>query len=335
MVQEKDGVLRIVEVGPNDEVDPTEMSAREFVAKKDQELTRKGAQRRALFRRVKDRFIGTLAAVGALDGTIHIAERLGWYDPDADQKLLERLFFDSSCASGSLILANHHPFKLPPKDGYYPNELENCGSYRRRFLGHASLKTVDGIQNVRPEDSVVLFGSQVSNLTTRWLLGNPFGLDQPNLEIGKPELGWKATLNWNLHTPRAAKDISRQQFGAPWVTKDHLISDATGRPYGSKETENGLADDYLLITALPRFSKGPQRIMIFAGCHGPAQRATSRLLDGLWASELARLDKELEGNPYYQALFHVDVKTASDGELVPRDLEFVESAPITLTYTRR
>ena len=311
-----------------------EVSPGSFVASRDKELIKERIHRRVFLSWVGRTLFGTLSAIGAADGTIHVAERLGFYDPDADQKLLGRLFFDESVPSGALIPASDHPFKKPPIDGYYPTELANCLSYRRRFFQHASLETVNKIQEIRADDTAVLFGSQVSNLATRWLMGNPFDLTKPTLEIGKKDLGWKASLRWNLYTPPDAISIERQQFGEPWFTRNHLIGDCDGNSYGSRLLEQGIEDDYFLITALPRFSTGRQRFIIFAGCHGPAQRVATELMNGDWREELKKVDKALLGAPHYQALFHVDVSQDDAGEFIPKGIQLVEAAPIKLHFSR-
>jgi hypothetical protein len=316
----------------------TELSARELVDRGDKELTKKGKQRRAILRYTGPALLGlawvwdALAKWSSVEGVLQNLERTHIHDPNADQKLLEKLLGIESVGSAALLPATDHPFKKPPEGGYYPIELDNCAAYKQRFFDHARFRTVSEFPKVQPDDSVVLFGSQVSNLATRLLLGNPFGQERPQLDLVREDLGWKARLHWNLYTPTESEVIERQQFGGPWITHNHVIGDERGDQYRSRVRGKGLDDDYLLITALPRLATGKQKFIVFSGCHGPGQKAATSLLSGSFREELLATAKGVDGEPYYQALFNVYLTKDSEGEFVPRGVHLVAARPLDLQF---
>lgn len=303
---------------------------------RDIEATKKGVQRRAFMWWLTGGLTGLLAKVADTEGMLQFSKRLSSYveyDPEADQACLERLFGIGSAPSGAVFPAANHPFKLPVGE-CYPTERDNCTAYRERFLKNISLRVVRGFPNAKPDDSLILFGSQVSNLNSRLLLGNPFNLDRPKLCVAKPADGWQARLRWNLYTPVGAPIISRQQFGAPWVTRNHFIGGSKGETYESKRQDEVLEDDYLLITALPRFARGTQRIIVFAGCHGPGQKAATLLLRKSPSKQLQVLANKIAGEPYYQALFHVDLARDDEGEFFPKQAELIDAFPLDIEFSR-
>jgi hypothetical protein len=93
-----------------------------------------------------------------------------------------------------------------------------------------------------------------------------------------------------------------------------------------------MEDDYLLITALPRYATGTQRVFIFGGSHGPGTRGATLLLGSPVAADLSKLLAQTRGEPYFQALFRVLVRTDEQGEFSPTRIELVEAEAIEVVF---
>ena len=92
---------------------------------------------------------------------------------EADFQLLKRLFATGSSHSVSLSPARNHPFRpLKDNEPAYPIEAECCAAYINAFYKQYSIREVNGFPNVRPDDSVVIFGSQASNISARAILAH-------------------------------------------------------------------------------------------------------------------------------------------------------------------
>jgi hypothetical protein len=314
----KDGRVNL----PKSLVEGCGLSPGDVVDLKDWELRGKGYGRRTFMRIVWG--VGTLvSSLGAMEGILSGLQRLGLYEPDADDKMLRRLFGLTGAQSGSLMPAANHPFKPPPSDMLgYPTEEACCEAYRQRFHADLTLREVRGCPELREDDAIVLFGSQVSNLNTRTLLGNPWR-ESPVLQI--VQRGWRTSLHWNLITPADAPVVERKQFGGRWLTWSHRIVGDDGSRFESVYQQGLQIDDYLLVTSLPRYGSGPQRIVAMGGLHGAGQKASTVILRRPPMRELEKLDHKIGQEPYCQALFHVSVKQDQTGELVPGDISLVDA----------
>jgi hypothetical protein len=190
---------------------------------------------------------------------------------------------------------------------------------------------VQNYPEIRSDDSVVLFGSQVSNLKTRMMLGNPWQ-EEPILYARGEDNDWNSALWWNLHTPGSARRIKRRQYDTDWIAQNHIIVGSRGDIYKPKLEAGRLVDDYLLITVLPRFKSGYQRVIILGGVHGPGTLAASNVLSQPPMGEIEKLVKKTSKEPYYQALFHVEVAEGTSGELSPKTLSLVDARALQVAY---
>jgi hypothetical protein len=101
----------------------------------------------------------------------------------------------------------------------------------------------------------------------------------------------------------------------------------TGKAVNSPSPGDRLEEDYLLVTVLPRFADGPQRLVWFSGIHRPAQASLQSILTQPPMAELEKLRRKIGVSQYYQALFHVGVTATTPsrrafdlGPDVPREL---------------
>jgi len=257
--------------------------------------------------------------------------------------------------------AAEHPYRSPAalarladftSASWYPLEVACCGAFSKRF-GVADPATVQasGLLDLQPDQNVVLFGSQVSNLVTRLVFGNPFVGDDARFDVpvkaamlnrrGIIEQGWNARLRWNLHSGGTGT-IERTQFGERWVTRDHYIADReTGQSF-TPSRGNGAhkLDDYLLVTRLPRRqnTRGPA-VISFSGVHGAGTLASILLLGNPPLEDLTKLQELTKGQRYYQALFRVDLREGrvpwSTGlEQVPTRLSLVDATHLVISKAR-
>jgi hypothetical protein len=301
----------------------------EIVDAADRELTKQGRSRRSVLRFLLTAAGTGVAFVAGVEGTLQFLKRIGVYDPDADQRLLQRLFGVGIGQTGALIPAANHPFKPPDRAPWYPIEGDCCAAYRQRFLNDLRLTTVNGYPRIKPDDNIVVFGSQVSNLMTRGILGNPWR-DKARLSINGQ--GWRTSLRWNLHSPSDAALIERKQFGSLWVSKNHSFVGSEGDVYRSSAPRGDLEDDYLLVTSLPRQNRGSQRSIIFAAGHGPGQKAASTILATPPIKELEKVEKQIGGEPYYQALFYIPLRKDDTGEFCPKDVQLVKASKLEVAF---
>lgn len=291
--------------------------------RRDAEAVRAGWGRRA-FLRMLGLGTATIALIANIGGTRSLLKE--FFDADADEQLLREIFGVGTSISAALVPAANHPWKRPPEGmNWYPIEEACCDAFRSRFLRNARLRTVTGFPQIRRDNTLYLFGSQVSNIIARYYLGHPIR-QEPNLAIQTAD--WRASLRWNLHTPVDAPSAERIQYGELWTTKKHVIVDRNGEQIEACSISGVTQDDYLLLTVLPRFSTGPERVFIFGGIHGPGTRAAGLLFAVPPVTSLRRLLRDTRSEPYYQALFHVRVERIETGEYQPTGLELVGAEPL-------
>lgn len=298
------------------------------VDRADEEARILGLTRRAF---IRISLVGT-GFVGFIASVTQIADYFGLRPTiETDEALLRSLFGLHTGHSAALIPAADHPWKRPPTGHrWYPQDAAGAAAYKERFFAALQLRTVAGLPNARREDNILLFGSQVSNRNTRLVLGNPWN---PKAQLEATCEGWRAELMWNLHSPPDAAITERIQFGNLWHTAKHrIVTRDSGNVYEARAGIGWMADDYLLVTALPRYAQGDQRILVFSGIHAPGSQATSLLFAAPPIEELRRMRKLTSGEPFYQALFHVEVSQNESGEYEPRKLALVDARSINVVF---
>ncbi len=270
----------------------------------------------------------TMAILSDIGGTKSFIKE--FFDIGADEQLLRQIYGVGVGGSAALVPAANHPWKRPPEGmSWYPTEEKCCEIFRSRFLKDYKLRTVTEYPQIKPDDSLYLYGSQVANLLTRALLGAPWQCE-PILTVNTHE--WSTELRWNLHSPSNAPLIERIQFGQFWQTLNHVIVDRRGQPFQPRAGVGWMEDDYMLMTVLPRFAKGQQRIFIFAGIHGPGTLAGGLLMANPPMAELRKMMKQTCGEPYFQALFKVAVQQNGQGEYIPVSMELVEAEALRVSF---
>lgn len=304
-----------------------------------QKIAKAGMHRRAFLRKTS---AAAIALVGVSAGVADLV--MTWHEQNKRQQenlladelsKLSALLGAGTTKSVSLVAAANHPYKEPPPGwDYYPTEAECVVKYKARFWPTVSLNIVldhpDDYSEIRHEDTLVLFGSQVANLKTRSILGSPF-LDDP-VDVVLGELNdWCTKLWWNLHTPDSAPETRRRQFGDEWITRNGTFVGFNIDSYTPRMEGERLTEDYLLTTVIPRYKMGPQRVVIFGAAHGPGSQAGGLLLNKPPMKELEKLVSKTGGAPYYQALWHVKIFRAPTGELLPVELTLVEAKPLRIS----
>lgn len=306
----------------------TNKPIRIFADDHDKKAKKKNKDRRSFLRIAS--YTAAIAFLSNLKGTIDLAKEMFEFVTETDDLLLKSLFGINECSSSALVPAADHPWKPPPTNmSWYPTEEKCCDSFRKRFLQDFQIRTVQGFPNIRKEDSLYIFGSQIANLLTRDLLGNPWD-DTPVHNIIRNQ--WRTSLHWNLFSPPKTPIVTRKQFEETWKTENHFFISTSGYEYKPKAGIGWMEDDYLLITSLPKFNKGKERILIFYGAHGPGTKATSLLLENPPLKELQKMEKYIKSEPWYQALFHVKVKKNNEGEYLPSSLELVGAKPLLVEF---
>jgi hypothetical protein len=308
------------------------LSPGDIVEDKDIILRRRGHNRRTFLRWLIGG--GAFMFVSNLEDNIAFLERVGRLaDPDVDPEILHALFGAAPAPSGAIIPSGDHPFDIPPPGKtWYPIEEACSVTYQMRFAADAVLRRVAGRPRLRPQDSVIAFGSQVSNLYVRDILGNPWQ-DQPVFHVAGP--GWSTDLHWNLHSPPDAPTASRRQYGNIWITVEHEIVSGSGAVYQVNYEDGVARNDYLLITSLPRgAAENPQRSLIFGGIHGAGTLSAQRLLHEPPARLLQDIFTHVGGARHYQALIRVAVRTDDSNEAKPGAIDLIDARPLELAFER-
>jgi hypothetical protein len=251
---------------------------------------------------------------------------------EEDMSLLESLFLPLDISPWiSAVPAADHPFQpLSKGELWYQIEGEAAGAYAETFVWpKASVRFNSKFASIKPSDSLVLFGSQVSNVLVRNILGDPW--QRPSFEALGERNDWKAQLHWNIYTPQDAPIREIIEYGIPWKSQGHQLIRQVGKPYESYYGQEGQLDDYLLVTRLPRYWRDPNKkamVIIFAGLHGAGTRASQELLLRPPINELQKVHKKVGSTPFYQALFYVKCVTNDLGEVWPKKITFVDARPI-------
>lgn len=230
---------------------------------------------------------------------------------DTDDKVLARLFGARTNADVAVVPARHHPFwELADGAPGYEIETRCAAAYLRRFYGTSyKVEKVDGLPEIFPGNNVAAFGSQVSNVVTRDILGNPFASDirtRVPVPVGSDNPTGSISLRWNLSSDPEAPSRVRRQYEVDWEYKPHMFLDLH-RSKGVRPKDDKTSD-LLLVTALPRDPATGARVVIFGGIHGAGTQAAELLLGSPPLQELYALEKTIGNAPHYQALFSVEVK---------------------------
>jgi hypothetical protein len=306
-----------------------------FVDIYDLALKRKGFNRRAFLRLV---FHGG-AAIGYLANFIQVGTFFRDEHRQAvetDQELLKRLLGETRALRIAVVPARNHPFhQLLENEDVYPIEAECCRAYLDRFTDAYIEHSANGIPHIKPGDGAVVFGSQVSNLITRGILGNPFRDDvvERVYYTHRHHVVGNVGLRWNLRMDRNSPTRVRQQYGLDWQYHDHVLHDF--RTGSDLSLDNPNCEDFLLVTALPRGPDSNTRFIIIFGLHGVGTLAASDIFRRPPIADLRRLEKEIGRKPFYQALFKISAAANTvSGELVPKSLSLQDMEPLSWTGGR-
>jgi hypothetical protein len=152
-----------------------------------------------------------------------VRERPADFDPETDVSLLRKFLAVGEDDTGVLRPACDYQGKPLPPSGWYEIEEKCCKVFNGRFNHPLDQKLrVRRVERLwdKLEDSYYVFGSQITNLISRLILGKPSPL-KPILEIVQPN--WRAELEWNFHSPLDAAECIRTQYEQQWKFKNHRI----------------------------------------------------------------------------------------------------------------
>ena len=243
-----------------------------------------------------------------------------------EQELLAQLFLVGGGADYTAVLpSDDHPGKpLRLWQPFYELEMDATQTYVSRFFGNTQFCPVSGFPELRPDDDVVVIGSQVSNLAARILLGKA-NQEEPVFRIEHGG-GWHTELHWNLFTPVNAPFTEILEFRGHRRSSGHVICErGSPVPYESKRdpAATRYLDDYLLVTNLPRGKGRKQRALVFSGLHGAGTRAVDLILRKPSIDLLEKAARKIADASYFQMLLHVDTVPDGRGESLPCNPELI------------
>jgi hypothetical protein len=249
-----------------------------------------------------------------------------------EHHLLEQLFYvgGNNNYTAMLPAADHPGKRLRAWQCFYELEMDAAQTYASRFFGHTGFYPVKGYPRVRPDDDIVIIGSQVSNASARAILGDVQWTD-PVFRIAHG--GWSTELHWNLVTPESAPLTTIVEFRGRRASAAHVIYGRGDRTaYASRVDPGGTryVDDYLLITMLPVRKGRRQRVLIFSGLHGAGNRAVDLMLREPPADLFERAARQIAGAPYFQMMLRVETVPDARGESLPRQLELIEARALVV-----
>jgi hypothetical protein len=314
---------------PKRVVEEEGLSPGDEVAQRDLRLRRTGYTRRAFCR-----YVARAAGVVGLSSDVwsladHFTQQRVTKDEET-RSLLSYFVGTGNATSAALMPARDHPYKpLPSGQVAYEIESECMAAYSDRFWHNVPVRVVQGFPLTRPDDTLVLFGSQVSNQKAREHFGNPFSETPTAYAVyGDSRNPRRVNLRWNLFSPPGTSQVVRQQYGENWRAGNHLLIDfAKDAQLASHWDNDYFRRDYFLITSIPRFSQGSQRIVMFGGIHGPGTRGVTDWLRNPNPADLAQLAKATRRSPYFQALFEVSVSDHA-GEVRPTNVGLVDACAL-------
>lgn len=291
--------------------------------------TRRAILRYAALGGVAAAGIGFCAGAAAIGLAGLVAGAASKRAADVDPRL-NAILGAADATSAALIPARDHSFQpLPEHELGYPIEVDCLTAYTQCLWPAITLRPVRGYPQVRPDDTLVLFGSQLSNLAARRHLGNPFDQDVTRYAVyGDPNRPLTVPLRWNITSPPGTPMSTRKQYGGAWTAQEHRLVDLlTGSDVVPGNQANGDTWDYFVVTAVPRFASGPQRVIIFGGVHGQGTHGIATWLRTSVLADLAVLATRTKHSPYFQALFEVKLRH-DQGEATPTAVTLVDAVPL-------
>lgn len=294
-----------------------------------EKVLRKRTSRRAAIRVIAGgvAYTASILGIGSFIGTKLERRKI------SEKKILEKVFgIGRNSPSVAIIPACHHPFHpLTKEQAFYEFDLEVAQAYKEIFFFEVESRTVRGFPQIRQDDSLVLIGSQVSNIVTKKFLGNPWA-EQPTLDAAGECGDWRTKLHWNHYTPVKAPILEILRYGVSWKDQAYqLVAKKESRivPVFSATPK----EDYLLVTSLPRYSSGNQRVLIFSGLRGIGTRAAAKFLKEPSLTIVQDLLKRVKHETYFQALFQVPLVSSASGEVDSKQLEFIEARPLNIEFS--
>jgi hypothetical protein len=235
-------------------------------------------------------------------------------------------FYDQSF---SLCPARDHPFQ-PLKDIYpferklvYDIEMDCCNTFIRLF-DNSQVSILADYPLIGNKDSIIMFGSQISNYNVRQLFGMPFTeTDIPQNDITYQDLNnvWSVNLRWNLFVPPNSHVKYREQYKRRWAYMDYSLFDF----YYNEQLNVKDDEDYLLITSIPKSIDNNLFFIIFYGLHGPGTRSTVTLFSEQANDIFDQIYKTIGNEPYFQILIKVNYNPQYNDDLSYYKLNYLDS----------
>jgi hypothetical protein len=230
----------------------------------------------------------------------------------------------------------------PPTRTFSGSGNAVAASYFSAFAPWNAERIVQPIVDVHADDAPVLIASHLVSEPASRYFGNPKSLNpihEPHYQDSHG--GFKAKLRWAIYTPeRAARVLKAEPFeGRTTIRKEpiHALSDLNDpkvdQPKFVRQGDIDVQkDDYLLVTVLPRDARFDRRIVSLAGVHKPGTLAAEKLLSDpdLALDILKKIDREVQGAFYYQALISLKVNHSEYGSPRPVELHFRGAETITV-----
>jgi hypothetical protein len=187
---------------------------------------------------------------------------------------------------------------------------------------------------VKPGHSTALLGSSVSNRHTAQVLGLP---EDPRFHTHGP--GFRADFQYSIHSIKDQWVARLQDGNSDWRVPNNAIVDRNGRLVAVPEyDEHGrLRTDFLLVTRHPQQLGGASQL-IFSPTHGPGLRAVDLLLFHLPQQDLELLEKKMEDETFFQAIFEIGDLYEEAGTTLPGSIRLmrrdtVSPVPVKVTLT--
>jgi hypothetical protein len=199
-----------------------------------------------------------------------------------------------------LVPAMNHPVFAHPPGRTYPNEEFAQNAILKLFPGAAS-ELMDHPFEVDPSHSIVLLGSSIANRYTRHIFGDPL---HPKFTFTGP--GFHIDFQYSIRSLQNQFVTRLQDGNSDWRVTNNAVVDCNGNYVAVPESDahSRLKTDLLLVTRIPRRLGGVDQI-IFSPTHGTGLRAVDNLLFHLPQNDLEWLEKELDRESCFQAIFEV------------------------------
>jgi hypothetical protein len=242
--------------------------------------------------------------------------------------LLEHLFFRTEKQT-ALIVPTHHPDLRPTvavRDSVktYPGDFEAFRAIRNLFPTAKAASDDDLV--VDSSQALVCVGSQISNVVSKKVLGDP-----SRRHFSVSWHGKNIRLAYAMQVLPSTQ-IARWQDDEVLVTKNYgIFRSGYSTPLVPQTVRSEQKDDYLLVTRVPGPDGGS--VTIFGGVHGSGTRALSLLMsDKIEIGDLRYLAKAINSEQYFQAVFHVTGLEPRGDTTVPTSIALIrrEFPPVPL-----